>query len=237
MAISVDTVYKTVLFILNKEQRGYITPAEFERLGQQAQLEIFERYFEDLNQALRMPENDSQYANRVKNLEEKIQEMEVRITLNNLSNLSSVHRLGTLVYSTDASGLGIEIQETTQHELTLINKSKLTKPTKTFPVYQVRNTGSASVLQVYPEDIAENQVFIYYIPKPAAPIWEYTVESLGQFAWTGINGGSVDFSISDQDQTELILTILMYAGVVIRDQNIIQAAASQVAQENANQKS
>ena len=77
MAISVDTVYKTVLFILNKEQRGYITPAEFNKLAEQAQLEIFERYFEDLNQALRMPENDSEYANRVKTLEEKIQEMEI----------------------------------------------------------------------------------------------------------------------------------------------------------------
>ena len=33
MAISVDTVYKTVLLILNKEQRGYMTPDEFNKLG------------------------------------------------------------------------------------------------------------------------------------------------------------------------------------------------------------
>jgi len=48
MAVSVDTVYKTVLYILNKEQRGYITPDEFNKLGTQVQLEIFESYFEDL---------------------------------------------------------------------------------------------------------------------------------------------------------------------------------------------
>ena len=29
MAINVNTVYQTVLLILNKEQRGYITPDEF----------------------------------------------------------------------------------------------------------------------------------------------------------------------------------------------------------------
>jgi len=29
MAINVDNVYKTVLLILNQEQRGYITPDEF----------------------------------------------------------------------------------------------------------------------------------------------------------------------------------------------------------------
>ena len=126
MAISVDTVYKTVLFILNKEQRGYITPAEFNKLAEQAQLEIFERYFEDLNQALRMPENDSEYANRVKTLEEKIQEMEINADLSTISNFDSVHRLGTLVYNVN----GREIQEVTQHELNLIKKSKLTAPTE-----------------------------------------------------------------------------------------------------------
>ena len=31
--VNVDTVYKTVLYILNKEQRGYITPDEFNTLG------------------------------------------------------------------------------------------------------------------------------------------------------------------------------------------------------------
>ena len=47
MAINVNTVYQTVLLILNKEQRGYITPTEFNSLGTQVQLEIFEKYFEE----------------------------------------------------------------------------------------------------------------------------------------------------------------------------------------------
>ena len=42
MAVNVDTVYKTVLYILNKEQRGYMTPDEFNKVGQQVQLEIFD---------------------------------------------------------------------------------------------------------------------------------------------------------------------------------------------------
>jgi hypothetical protein len=50
MAISVDTVYKTVLLILNKEQRGYMTPDEFNKTATQVQLETFENYFESLNQ-------------------------------------------------------------------------------------------------------------------------------------------------------------------------------------------
>ena len=37
MAVNVNTVYTTVLYILNKEQRGYLTPQEFNSLGAQVQ--------------------------------------------------------------------------------------------------------------------------------------------------------------------------------------------------------
>ena len=47
MAINVDTVYKTVLLILNQQQRGYMTPDEFNRVATQVQLEIFEDYFDE----------------------------------------------------------------------------------------------------------------------------------------------------------------------------------------------
>lgn len=72
MAVSVDTVYRTVLLILNKEQRGYMTPDEFNKTAAQVQLEIFESYFDDLNQQLRIPDNDSEYSDRIKSLQEKI---------------------------------------------------------------------------------------------------------------------------------------------------------------------
>jgi len=80
MAINVDTVYKTVLLILNKEQRGYLTPDEFNKTATQVQLEIFNEYFEGLNQQLRVPDNDSEYADRIKNIDS---EMAVFKTIDN----------------------------------------------------------------------------------------------------------------------------------------------------------
>ena len=50
MPVNIDTVYQRVLAIANKEQRGYITPLEFNLLANQAQMEIFEQYFYDLDQ-------------------------------------------------------------------------------------------------------------------------------------------------------------------------------------------
>ena len=40
--VNIDTVYQQVLAISNKEQRGYITPQEFNLMANKAQLEIFE---------------------------------------------------------------------------------------------------------------------------------------------------------------------------------------------------
>ena len=49
MAVSIDNVYQQVLVIANKEQRGYITPQEFNLLARKAQLDVFENYFNDLD--------------------------------------------------------------------------------------------------------------------------------------------------------------------------------------------
>lgn len=45
--ISVDKVYKTVLYILNKEQRGYVTPAEFNHIAEVEQNAIFWSYMKE----------------------------------------------------------------------------------------------------------------------------------------------------------------------------------------------
>ena len=62
MAISIDTVYQKVLALANKEQRGYISPQDFNLFADQAQMEIFEQYFYDLNTARKSQGNDAVYA-------------------------------------------------------------------------------------------------------------------------------------------------------------------------------
>ena len=120
MAISVNEVYTTVLTILNKEQRGYITPYEFNKLATQVQLEVFESYFETLNQQLRIGGNSSEYANRVKLLQENIATFEVEDVLN-VNNLGvatlpqEVHRLGAIRYI-NYNYLPVEIEEVTRQE-------------------------------------------------------------------------------------------------------------------------
>lgn len=52
MAISVDQVYTTVLYIINKNGGGYLTPDNFNKIARLAQLDLLEKAFEDYNRAL-----------------------------------------------------------------------------------------------------------------------------------------------------------------------------------------
>jgi len=58
--VNINTVYTTVLYILNKEQRGYVTPSEFNSLATLVQDEIFQSYFPDGNQLNRFNQNNQQ---------------------------------------------------------------------------------------------------------------------------------------------------------------------------------
>ena len=226
MAISVDTVYKTVLLILNKEQRGYMTPDEFNKIGQQVQLEIFEKYFEDLNQIVRAPQTDADYADRLSYLEEKLSVFENTGTFNvsnGTATLSNVHRLNTVTYN------NTELQKVGRKEYYNIIKSPLTKPTESYPIYLQEGNS----LKIQPVTI--DKVDISYISKPLDVRWGFIPNAnLGIFVYN--DNDKQDFELHSSEQTEVILRVLAYAGIVIRDPQIVQAATAQVQQQNINEK-
>ena len=72
MAVDINSVYQKVLALANKEQRGYITPQEFNLLADRAQLEIFENYFHNVKMTEVKPKNQLEYADEMEMLEEKL---------------------------------------------------------------------------------------------------------------------------------------------------------------------
>ena len=71
MAININDVYKSVLVVLQQEKRGVLTPTEFNKIATQSQQEIYNQYFDDLNQLLRLPQTTLSYADRFALLDEK----------------------------------------------------------------------------------------------------------------------------------------------------------------------
>jgi len=300
MAVNVDIVYKTVLLILNKEQRGNLTPDEFNKVATQVQLEIFESYFDTLNQQLRRPDNDTEYGDRIKNVDHNIavfkeygtatyvpaggyftlpttsgaglssysfladgvslsfpiqsisssqlQSSTILVTINGISTVDysisgnniifqaipalddlilitatpeDFYRLGTVVYKDST-----EAQLSQRNELLYLNNNPLVAPTKTYPIYLYED----SKLYLYPKTITSD-VSVSYLRKPVDVTWNFTIPS-GQNYYQYNPTNSVNFELSKTEQANIILKILLYSGVVIRDPSIVNIAAQQVQQEN-----
>ena len=102
MSVSIDTVYQRVLGILNKEQRGYVTPQEFNLFANQAQMDLFEQYFYDINQFGRLHGNDTEYSDMLDVLNKKISAFETSQDLvydtDHFNLPSNMYRLGTVIY-------------------------------------------------------------------------------------------------------------------------------------------
>lgn len=243
MAINVNTVYQTVLMILNKEQRGYMTPTEFNKVATQVQLEIFEKYFDDLNQQLRIPQTDTDYADRQENVDEKIAIFKTfgTATYDNSTlpqtpfftlptsdaygETVSFYRLGNVLYNMDKF-----VQRLDRHDFYYVDRSRLTRPTKINPIYLYEN----NKIFIKPDDITSD-IQVDYVRKPKNVNWAFNVGSLGQYQWDQIN--SVDFELHESEQPEVVLKILLYAGIIIKDPQVIQAAAAQVQADEINKKS
>ena len=74
-----------------------------------------------------------------------------------------------------------------------------------------------------------------YISKPLDVRWGFIPNTnLGIFVYN--DNDKQDFELHSSEQTEVILRVLAYAGIVIRDPQIVQAATAQVQQQNINEK-
>jgi hypothetical protein len=213
--VSIDTVYQKVLMFANKEQRGYITPQEFNMFADQAQKEIFEQYFYDLNQFSRVPGNSGEYSDVIHNINEKIAIFERAdgTIAGTTINASDFYRLGTVIYN------GNEVEEVQQNEILYINQSPLTKPSYTRPVY-VR-TGELTV-DMYPVGIAS--ATCTYIAKPTKPSWGYVVV-LGKAMYDSNN--TTNFGLHPAEESELVYKILKFAGISMDKINIMRAGQVQ----------
>ena len=148
-------------------------------------------------------------------------------TLEVSSTGSNLYKLGTVVYSNNALPQQ-EVARVDRGELFHLNSSNLTKPSTVYPVYLLENNR----IIVYPTTI-QTGISASYIKKPDDVVWDFTTGGSGQYIYSG--PGSTDFQLHSSDQTEVVLKTLLYAGVVIKDPQIIQVAAQQIAQENMNQ--
>ena len=218
MAVNVDTVYQRVLTLANKEQRGYITPQEFNLLANQAQMDIFEQYFYDINQFGRLPGNNTEYSDMLNILEEKISEFESSkdISYNethgfyNISgNIGKLYRIGSIIYN--HNGEDVICEQVNNKDISVINKSPLLKPESRRPVYVLKK-GRA---YIYP-DIIKDTITVNYIREPEKVVWTYN-PTVTTPLYDPFQPGAQDFELHPSEETDLVNKILILVGISMKN--------------------
>jgi len=240
--VNINDVYQTVLVISNKDNRGYITPEEFNRLADQTQNEIFEAYFKRQAGYEDGFMLQSDFSDPVLNVSEKIN------TFYKNSDLTKT--VNTFLYPNDLRSLGVvsvngsDADKVSHSEVKYINLSPLTSPVATQPVYTLESTG----VRVYPDTITTG-VNIDYLKNPIRPKWGYIMPTASQIAAGVPNEPIYDPTVFDPDTddynataksynielhpsefNQLVVTILGYAGVVIKQGDVTQFAGGKEVQ-------
>jgi len=298
----INSVRNTVLSILNKNNYGYISPADFNLFAKQAQLDMFEDYFYQYNTQINKENNrlgrlsGTGYADIKKGLEEVLDSFSVtsfltRVNANIYSlpldyyiinkifyypnQLTSGTTTGTTVGKlddVDANFLGVvsagnivvnttdptsafitavantsltlssdiivsgenyviynnkniaEVERVNQNKIFYLTNSNLTAPTTQYPAYVLEGDN----VTAYPSTISGvSDLQTQYVRYPKDPKWTYQTLTGGQPLFDQSQADFQDFELPLSDETDLVISILKYAGLSIREPEVVQAATTQ----------
>ena len=224
MAISVDTVYQRVLTLANKEQRGYITPQEFNLLANQAQMTIFESYFyaknlRDRREPVRSNEVDETDISEL--LDRKLAPFQEFLPVTSGHTFPTTTILSGVAYDIFHTGmvmLGDEpCQKVSMHEAQRMRKSirHMAGIAGQAPIY-TDNRVSGRDIVVYAgssdEETSNVTVESFRVPRPAN--WTYVVVN-GKALHNGSDSSLQDFELHASETDTVVNLILALAGITI----------------------
>lgn len=298
----INSVRNTVLSILNKNNYGYISPADFNLFAKQAQLDIFEDYFYQYNTQINKENNrlgrlsGTGYADIKKGLEEVLDSFSVtsfltRVNANIYSLPLDYYLINKIFYypnqltsgtttgttagkldDVDANFLGVvsvgdivvnttdstsafvtavantslilssdiivsgenyviynnkniaEVERVNQDKIFYLTNSNLTAPTTQYPAYVLEGNN----VTAYPTTISGvSDLQTQYVRYPKDPKWTYQTLTGGQPLFDQSQADFQDFELPLSDETDLVVNILKYAGLSIRETEVVQAATAQ----------
>ena len=240
--INIDTVYQKVLAIANKEQRGYITPQEFNLFANKAQMDIFEKTFYDYKTALKFPvKNMDNVYNDIEMLREKMlpfNVFKVEITSSGVIKTAPTQDIYWLSSVYDAE-TGIVFEE---HDAQTY--LKITSNIKNFG-YNIRraptkikpSTASPIYYRVNENTIRSSHNLLPtvcdYIRKPVNPKWGYVVVG-GKAMYNA--AGAFNFELHPSEESSLVNRILELSGISLNKPGLSELALRNEATNEAAKK-
>ena len=132
-----------------------------------------------------------------------------------LSGSISVGDVFTIVANSSIT----EVERVSQNKIFYLNATPLTSPSTSFPAYVLGGNN----ITVYPtQQLVTGTVLSQYIRYPKDPNWTYLdLISNGEPSFNQTAVDYQDFELPISDQTNLINKILQYAGLSIRDKDVM----------------
>jgi len=117
-----------------------------------------------------------------------------------------------------------EAEKVSVGKITALNNSMLTRPNNIFPVY----TLEASFIKAYPATVNQfGQVEAIYFRHPKPPKWTFLSLSSGEPVFDQSQPDYQDFELPEEDNYRLVMKILQYCGISIRESEVASFAMGQ----------
>jgi hypothetical protein len=234
MAVNINSVYQKVLALANKEQRGYITPQEFNLLADRAQNEIYENYFHQARNSNAKIKDDDQYTDTLEMIEAKLSPF-IKVQANTTVN-TGVLTLPTDIYKliNIKQNFNIITEVTKKEEdyiLGFTNQNNALYPSTVRPIYSRR---SATTILITPSPTNSSSIEVTYYKEPTTPSFDYVV--VNEKALYNSNT-SVNFELASSEEEHLVSRILLLAGGAIKQPDLSQGGASLLQLKNQEQNS
>lgn len=233
----IDEVRNTVLSILNKDNNGFITPVQFNLYSDITQKEIFEGYFHDYSRAVNK-RNAHMHTSGYGDITERLEEVISGFSYTGLPVFDGINL--TFIKPSDAYMIGTvtlsdgitEVEKVYHNKIAYLRSSIDTAPSAEYPVYTLSENG----LTVYPTTInTTGEILINYIRYPKTPKWTYNSISGGEPFFNPNLVGYQDFELPESDKYNLVTKILQYAGLEIRESEVVRLAKAEELQQKQEQ--
>lgn len=223
--INIDELYRAVQFFSNKEQSGFIRPSEFNLLADRAQMEVFMKRFgntEEYRPNQPFPKYSYQETQKITD------DLRVFITRTDVNtNMGQVEYPDDYVHFSSAMSVqmvpisgtsnyiprNVEIQAADDSELGYMLGSSIVYPEPDYPIIVFYD----NYMQVYP--LTVNRVILTYLRRPVVPNWAFTTVN-NRPVYNPAASTNIEFP--NEVFNEILVKMLSYIGINLREQQLIQ---------------
>jgi hypothetical protein len=222
--ILVQSVYEAVKNLANKDQKGFITPDQFNSFAKIAQLNIYYELFREFVEGKKLRRSNFDGARAFSLVERSKNDLAVFAEKKNLTKGSDGFKK-PYDYSmfiscniNNSSSTPIHIL-TDEDKVNHLLNSTLSAPSDTFPVALMSDT-----IEVFPSTV--KKITLRYYREPKVPVYQARIINIpsGASFEAFQPEGSVNFELPYHYEQELVAEIAKMVGINLKDVNLYNAA-------------